>query len=582
MTDNLASARRPARLSLLALLLAAASFACAPRLTPLESANPGTTFAIVGVTVVPMDQEVLVERQTVLVTDGRIDAVGPVDVVEVPQGVEAIDGSGLFVMPGLQDLHVHLDHEEELPMYLASGVTTVLNLHGDDAALARRQALALGDVRGPRLITCAPPLRGGQHDEAEALERIEAAAAAEYDCVKIRGEWEAETYRLLADAATRVDIPFMGHAPRNQPFSLVLEDGRQQIVHLEEVVYTTEELDGWLDRYRNATESAPADNPATMLEEPVLKLARQLAERGIWVVPTQIVIDNYLLRSTDEGLRQLRERPYLRFHNPIYRRAWGRAAQQSRRVRFEQQVRLQHYLLRVFREEGVRIAAGTDASIQDDLNVMPGWSLHEELAILLDAHFSPYEALRTATVDAAAFLGESGEGVVRAGARADLLLLDADPLSDIEAAEEPKVVIREGRWITREQMNADLLAIETSYAALEAQMVQLDSALESDDPVEWLDALGEVENPVPELSRYMEAEINRYGYRLMGEGRTEDAIDVFALNVEQFPQSANTYDSLAEAWLEKGDRERAIGLYREALRVDPDFQNARRMLDEIE
>ncbi len=561
-------------------LMAALSGACGVETISLEAFEPVDAFALRGASVLPMTSDEVLRDQTIVVEDGRISALGDSAAVDVPDGVPIIDATGLFVMPGLWDLHVHLAREEALPLYLINGVTTIVSLGGqEEENLERRASIASGRLSGPRVLTCGPVVHGHDVEVGTVADRIAEIAQSGYDCVKVYSEWDEEAYRAASDAAAELGILFLGHAPRNLPFDVVLDDGREQIVHLEELVYTSV-LDDWLDRWRDGAEPGPDDDPRLAVEAEVRELARRTAERGIPIVATEIVIDNYLERASEEGRGRLAARPYLRYVDPVARRSWQDDDQGSRRVRFEQQVALQHLMLEVFWEEGVAMALGTDAMLDSDLQVVPGWSLHEELDIMVSAGYSPYEALRMGTVDAAAFMRRDGEGVVAVGAPADLLVLAANPLDDVANARDPMAVVAAGRWLGRAALEGRLGEIESTFAALESEVAVLDEAF--DEGLESLaGAWATVDDPSEQIAGYVEQRINRLGYRELGEGRLEEAIRTFQANVEMFPGSANTYDSLAEAYLTRGDRDLAIEWYRKALEVDPAFGNARRMLEEI-
>jgi tetratricopeptide (TPR) repeat protein len=142
-------------------------------------------------------------------------------------------------------------------------------------------------------------------------------------------------------------------------------------------------------------------------------------------------------------------------------------------------------------------------------------------------------------------------------------------------------VVAAGRWWSRAELDADLERIAASFAPLEAELARVDRALESGDPADWVAALRELDSPSEEITSFVESEINRRGYELLGDGRVDEAIEVFTLNTRAFSASANTWDSLAEAWLEKGDRDRSIAFYRQALEVDPELRNAARMLESL-
>ena len=545
---------------------------------PAEASAPDR-FAITGTNVVPMDGEYVLRDHTIIVADGLITAMGKADSISVPAHMPQEDGSGRYVLPGLFDLHIHAQTEDDLFLYLASGVTTVLNLHGSDVDLVRQAGIGAGQAMGLRYFSCGPPLRGAQHSPESAADAIAAIVEAGYVCAKVRGDWSEAAYSSASAAALSAGLSFIGHAPRNLPFSVVVDDGSQKIVHLEELVYTTAALNDWIRAESMFSEDEPLPSSVTAIVD---ELAQSLAEREIWLVPTQIVIDNYLLRSSPVGMAQLAERSFLPFLDPLERRRWAQATDYSRHLRFRKQVMLQHHMLNQFREAGVNIAAGTDASTDSILNVMPGWSLHEELSIYQSVGFSPYEALRTATVEAARFLGINGGGTIRVGDRADLLILDENPLEHLNAAANPTTVIAGGRWISRAEINANLLDRVRQYQPLANELDRFDEILVAGSPVDWLDAYRAFENPSAELGSYVESVINARGYEELRSGQTELAIETFTLNTGAFPDSANVYDSLAEAWLNQGDKDKAAELYRRALEVDPGFLNAAEMLKELE
>lgn len=545
---------------------------------PTESAAP---WAIEHVDVVPMHRPGVLRNRTVVVEDGVITEVGSADEVELAPDVEVVDGRGRWLLPGLVDTHVHLDDPDDLLLYLAKGVTTIVNLRGSPEHLAWREELARGERPGPRMSTCGPFLRGPDLEVEEIADRVREISRQGYDCAKIYDDWELEAYREVAAATREAEILFLGHAPREIGLEPVIEEGRRRIVHLEELVYATPTLDRWVESFDE--EAGPSEtDPGTALGEEVRRLAARLAEARIWVAATEVVIDTYLVRSTPEGLERLAERPSWRYLDPFRRRHWARADEEDHR-RFVHQVALQHLLLEAFREAGVPMALGTDASSGSDLLVMPGWSVHEELKILVEAGgFSPYQALRQATVDAHRFLGRPGGGLVVEGAPADLLVLRENPLADIDHASEIETVAVRGERFPASELQSRLEERRERWNPLEQALAEVEGTFEREGKVAGARAhLGLVERH-PAYAEEVEALVNGLGYELLFDDRIDEAIDVLGANAEAFPESANVWDSLAEAHLEKGDRDEAIRLYRRALDVDPDFSHAEEMLRELE
>jgi tetratricopeptide (TPR) repeat protein len=528
-----------------------------------------------------MDLDAVLPDHTIVVEDDRIVAVGPSGDIEIAPGITVIDGSGRYVMPGLYDVHVHLDYDEELLYYLPNGVTTIVNLSGRSYHLELRERLSEGEVDGPRLMSCGPIIRGDDLDAASAVELVREHFDAGYDCFKIYANWPLEAYEAASREASELDFQFVGHAPRNLSYDVVLSHPRHRVAHLEEIVYTNDELQTWLDRYRGGAEPLPEHAPEIELRDAVAGVADRTAQAGVWVVPTQIVLDYYAQRSTAEGLERLARRPYLNYLNPVSTRVWARADQSARRVRMEQQVKLQHALLQAFRKAGVKLALGTDAGVEGDLAVMPGWSVHEELDILVRLGYTPYEALRQATVLAAEYLEKEAEGSLAAGNRADLIVLRANPLEDIAAARDVIATVAGGRWFNGHDLQGRLDRLSEHQAGLERVVSRIDAFVAAGDARAATQELGRM-NPVPDqLATFVERAINRHGYDLLAAERFEEAIDVLTANIEAFPESANAYDSVGEAYLLSGDRSTAADFYRQALTVDPEFRNAARMLAEL-
>jgi cytosine/adenosine deaminase-related metal-dependent hydrolase len=193
-------------------------------------------YAFVDVSVVPMDRERVVEHQTVVVNDGRIAQIGAVTEVAVPGGATRIDGRGKFLMPGLVDTHVHIRTRNELPLYVANGVTTVFNLDGRPLHLLFRTRTASGELLGPAIYTVGPKFDKARTAE-ESVAEVEAQHAAGYDGIKIYAQVSKAEYPALLAAARRHRMFIVGHVPREVGFEGTLAAG-QALEHAEEIVYT--------------------------------------------------------------------------------------------------------------------------------------------------------------------------------------------------------------------------------------------------------------------------------------------------------------------------------------------------------
>lgn len=419
--------------------------------------------ALTHINVLTMERAQVLRDQTIVVRGTEVTALGPADTIAVPAGLTVIDGRGRFLMPGLTDMHVHVDPEggRDLLFYLANGVTTVVNLRGDDRFLALRGRLAAADAPGPRLFTCGPFAQDIVDLDA-GVTAVRAVAEAGYDCVKFYGDWDADAFIAATETARDLGLLAIGHAPRNHDFDLIEASSLRGLAHLEEVIYADPVLNNWLDTYRaRGDEPAAYSDPARALEEPIQAIARRAAASGVWVIPTNIVMDAYLKRFSD-GFDAFARRPYLQYLEPVTRSEWQNNRGNGRVARFHQQFRLQQVMLKAFFDAGVPMALGTDASDSARLSVMPGWSVHEELQLAVDAGIPAFAALKMATVNAAGFLERSHEGVIGIGGRADLLLLNGNPLDDIVNTRDIAGVIRAGHWWPASVLDARLSALQNA------------------------------------------------------------------------------------------------------------------------
>lgn len=413
------------------------------------------------VTVISMIDSVPRPGQTVVIQDGRITAIGPVGRVSIPDGATVMPvPRGAFVLPGLADMHVHSFDRSELVMYLANGITTIRNLHGIPRHLVWRDSLAQHHWRGPRLLTSGPildgdpPTRGTNvvlKDSAQAVEEVAREAKLGYDYIKIYDNLPPDLYRIVGNAARAQGLTMIGHLPT--PVGL---DGlfRSQ---LQAEVQHFEEFLPMFDGGRNLR----------LLDS----VSRSLARLNIAVVPTVSVFTSARDQSFD--LTQLERRAEMAYLNPATAQQWGwadigkaRLGQKEDQENFGLAVKFfLHDLLPAFHRAGVTIVAGTDAPIP---MIVPGFALQGELESYVEGGLSPYEAIRTATIDAAKVLPKKrsdlqGFGTVRVGAPADLIILAANPLLDIRNLRRPLAVVAGGAWSSRTELDSALDSLAVKY-----------------------------------------------------------------------------------------------------------------------
>ncbi len=447
-----------------ALAVAAAVFiggnACA------QAARPSSPLAFTGVSVVPMDREEVLANKTVIIENGRITHVGGPRAA--PAGATIIDGRGKFLMPGIAEFHAHVPSggqaihaRRALSLYALAGVTTARGMLGAPMHLALRDSIARGQVLGPRLLTSGPSFNNNSvTSPQQAMAMVRAQKDAGYDLLKIHPGVPSIAFDSLAATANRLGIPFAGHVPLEVGLDVAITAKHSTIDH----------LDGFIE----AMYSGPAPLTPQVNGFFGLGIVRQLdmsrfqglvdrvRASGVVMVPTQILLDNYASDATGDELTSL---PEMRYWVPEQVANWRTnknnmlsQASVSREQRMEH-IALRRRFIKALYDAGVPFLLGSDAP---QLWNVPGFAAHRELGALVAAGLTPYQALRTGTVNVAKFLKEEGRsGVVQRGARADLILLDANPLQDIANSQRINGVVVNGRWIgsaDRERMLARLAA----------------------------------------------------------------------------------------------------------------------------
>lgn len=567
-----------------------------PRIVPPRQ----TIYAIVDVNVIPMDRERVVAHQVVIVSGDRITALGHVGAVRVPSGAARIDGRNRYLIPGLFDMHVHVEDTTDLLLFLANGFTTVRNLEGRPEHLEWRRLLRAGLLLGPDLFTSGPftnlPRIATPDDARRAV--LEQKAAG-YDEIKIHGAVPAEAYDTLCAVARRAGIPVVGHAPRNLPFRAMVRCGQSDISHAEEFIYSYFAYDVSDSSARRIPQAADSTRRAGMHVTATLVTYRRIL--------AQVENLDSLMAATPTRYVRPGELVFWQRENNRYVRNWTAAGVAKLRARWRFQVELVHALFHA----GVPLMIGSDA-----IGPMwvPGWASREELRIFVnDVGMSPYEALRAATTVPAAFLGEAKEvGTVVRGKRADLVLLEGNPLADIRQTERIAGVMVRGRWLPKKEiaLRLETVARDNTRISEQAAMVlklgwqraaiaRCDSTSparsEEVRPIVELavqaafadririagisQAMAEaatIRQACAEVRVFSEPKINQVAGELTAAGRVPEAIKVLEVNVQLFPRSFLAPYWLAETQLAAGDTAAAIVNYRKSVANDP------AMLDAIE
>lgn len=430
------------------------------------------TWAITDATVIPMDRDTVFRSATILIRDGRIADIGPSSRVSVPGNARRVDGRGKWIIPGLVDMHGHLYADEfvpdsvapyELGVYLAQGVTTARFMIGTPVHLRLRADLAAGRLTGPQLFIASPQFAGRNDPNSKVVTSAQDArratqevVAAGYDFVKLTVEITPEVYEAIVDEARRHGIKVVGHVDPRVGVARALAAG-QQIEHLDNYMESVL-ADSAKGRASVSDVGAYyAKNWETIdLVDPrkVEQLAGATARAGVYVTPTLAFFRLWF--ATQLSDQEVRSRPdYALIPARMrdgYERAraqyWKNAPSAERRAKY---IAIRNRMVKAIVDSGGYIMAGSDGPG----GLMGyGWTTHRELAMLVDAGLSPMQALAAATTVPARYLGAEREwGTLSRGKRADLVLLEGDPLADIRNTTRIAGVSVGGKWLEKRALD---------------------------------------------------------------------------------------------------------------------------------
>jgi imidazolonepropionase-like amidohydrolase len=419
--------------------------------------NAQNSFAIQNVSVITMANETVLNNHTVVVENGIITKVAPASKTKLPKKIKVIDGTGKFLMPGLFDMHTHFFYEQgehintndsELKLMLANGITTARIMAGHPSFLEAKVNVKTGKWIGPELSVASPQFVGRWPfapefknyeivaSEAKATEAVKKFKAEGYDAIKITFMMAQPIYKAVTEAAKKESIKVVGHVGPIVMLPAALE-AKQQIEHMDMFIETllpdTSYNHGQSVSDYNIYSKAAWETVPHLMESKIPALANSVKEAGIYVTPTNyFFISNAGLPQTDEEIKAKPDYEYLpsnlKAEKWKYRESYLKkmAPLASR----EKYVNIRKQMVYELWKAGVPLMAGSDSP---EFFVVAGFSIHDELKTMVDAGLSPYAALQTATINPATFLDVNKRtGTIETGKEADLVLLDKNPLENID------------------------------------------------------------------------------------------------------------------------------------------------------
>ena len=592
---------RPVKFLLLLLL----SSPCVTLAQSTGQVNSSTKLVLTHVTVIDGGDAPPRRDMTVVIIGNRISEIDATSQIADPQNSQIIDATGKFLIPGLWDMHVHPDDEQDLGLFFANGVTGIRIMWGSPANFGWRKDREAGKLLAPYMEIASPLIDGPKpfwpgsvsvSSDPEARAAVDTAKARGADFVKVYTFLPREEFFAIAAEAKKQGIPFAGHVPMSVSALEASNAGMKSIEHLTGVMQAcstrSEELNKAAERdleehlrtgdrlFEGAQVHALRSQMfETYSSEKASELFDVFKKNGTWQTPTLTLWRMFSSINDTEFAND----PRLKFVAVRDRQSWNPATVSKESVaentalskdEFQQDLKL----VGAMKKAGVGILAGTDTG---NPYCIAGFTLHDELQLLVRAGLTPLQALQAATVNPARFLGKEDDfGVLKVGRIANLVLLEANPLDNIANTTKIAAVILDGQFLTRSALDGMLSNVEALANRKPIGDVLFDTIQQK-----GIQAAVEQYHQFAASQQnsyvFSENELVKLGYQLLRTKKVRDAIEIFKLSVEAYPQSYNTYDSLAEAYMDQGDRDLAIQNYRKSLDLNPANTNAVRMLEKL-
>jgi hypothetical protein len=426
--------------------------------------NADTT-AFVDVNVVPMDRERVLRRQTVIVRDNAVVAVGERDRISVPADARLVEGHGTaYLLPGLADMHTHVEKPDDAALYAANGVTTVLHLGGDrmlPVALIR-SGIADGTILSPQIFFSlkvdAPGASDGWPVDSEDAARLAVAVAKAqgHDFIKVYNQLRPQDFDALVDGAREAGLAVIGHGVRSVGLPASLFKGLVMVAHAEEFFYTTFAYTPDDARIASVVEEVFRSGAYVT---PNLSTYEAIAQQ--WGKPEKVI---EFLRDPDARLSTVESRLI-----------WASQPHSRQQGDVTPTLEFLKRFTKALSDRGVPLLTGTDSPVI--AGMVPGYSIHHDLRTLTDIGLTPFDALSAATRTPGEFIAKYVPrarrfGVVEQAARADLVLVAENPLESLDTLRRPLGVMLGGRWKTAEELSTVIEANKARHDSVLRELTQ--------------------------------------------------------------------------------------------------------------
>ncbi|MCB0278566.1 MAG: amidohydrolase family protein [Calditrichaeota bacterium] len=482
---------------------------------------------------ITMTSDQVQENQSVYVENGIIQQLGIIDRNTLADNIEIVDANGRYLMPGLVDSHVHVaegSHVEKLE-FISAGVTTVREMCGFDWMLPLRESIRRNELLAPNFYLASTMMNYASlgvyttvvKTEEEAREMVRKQTAKGYDYIKVWNVMPVNILKAIADECHKLNIDLVGHVPHEATVKDALDIGMR----------TQEHFKGFI-----------LDRSLTLTDEDFVNEINRHVNKSYWLTPTFALYLQDLKNDTAANFYQ--ETHIANYVAKEILEKWIANSKQPRTRRFTASYvrNLMNTVYRKLEKTDVHYIAGTDFNGEND-NMVAGYSLIEELRAFESLGMNRFEVLKTATINAAHALGKATEfGTIEIGKRADLILLDRNPLDDLMSFYDDKAVMLRGNWFDKERLKSIMDKVRNIYQSdLTNDLSKPEKLVESivnhyrqDDVIRFAK---------PIALQLVARNLNRIGLKKEAESLMSRLLE--------FHQSYDSYDVLAQIQLAAGD-----------------------------
>lgn len=432
--------------------------------TPKYPVITGDAIAFTNVNVLPMTRDTVFKNQTVVIKDDRIFEIADSDKINLGKETVIINASGKYLMPGLGEMHGHVPPSNPPPnapryitekyvkntlfLYTASGVTTVRGMLGWPDQLTLKERVKSKELIGPNLYLAGPSFNGNSiHSTDEAVEKVIQQNQEGWDLLKIHPGLSLQEYDAIVEKAKELGINFGGHIPSDVGIVHAIESGQKSIDH----------MDGYVAYISNF--------PDSLKEQKIDEIISLTIENKTWIVPTLALWETIVGAADYDEMQQYDELMYIPDNLVSGYNSWAKRKLESPNTNIAEaknHAQLRKDILYKMNVRGANILMGTDAP---QLYSVPGFSIHREIKLMNEAGMSPFEILYSATNSVGKYFSyKDNFGTITKGARADLILLDGNPVSDLNNLKYISGVMVSGTWMSKYSIDERLKKIANFYA----------------------------------------------------------------------------------------------------------------------